>query len=129
MLAGLLREALWPPAAVVVAAFVIGRLPAAHELWWLVHLLGGAALAYCYRRLTPLLGELRPLGRYVVAFAAACTTALGWELAEFALDQLLGSALQEGLMDTMSDLMLGVAGAAAYLACHALSASKGKAAR
>jgi hypothetical protein len=70
-----------------------------------------------------LLGELRPGGRYLLAFTAACSTALAWEIAEFMSDQLLGTALQEGNLDTMSDLMLGLAGAAAYLAWHALIAS------
>ncbi|MFN2646646.1 MAG: hypothetical protein ABR570_16795 [Burkholderiales bacterium] len=129
MLGRSLREALWAPALVVLAAFAIGRLPAADELWWLVHVAGGAALAHCYWRATPILGDLRPIGRYIVAFAGACSTALAWELAEFALDQWLGTVLQEGSVDTMSDLMLGVSGAAAYLACRALSASKAKAGR
>ena len=54
---------------------------------------------------------------------------MAWEFAEFILDETIGSDLQEGLMDTMSDLMLSVCGAAAYLAWHALTEWKAKAAR
>ena len=36
------------------------------------------------------------------------------------IDQLAGTGLQQGNFDTMSDLILGTAGAAAYLAWHAL---------
>src|SRR3982750_166008 len=132
MLIRLLREALWAPAAVVLLAFVLGRLPAV-DLWWLMHVAGGAAVAFCYLRLTALVGRRYGLAHagvgYVVAFALACSTALLWELAEFAVDETTGSDLQEGLMDTMSDLMLSVCGAAAYLAWQALSESKAQAAR
>jgi len=132
MLIRLLREALWAPAAVVLAAFILGRVPGI-DPWWLVHVVGGAAVAFCYLRLAALAGGrygLRHAGvRYLVAFALACSTALAWELAEFALDETIGSDLQEGLMDTMSDLMLSVCGAAAYLAWHAVTAWKGRDAR
>ena len=132
MLIRLAREALWAPAAVVLAALVLGRLPAV-DLWWLMHVMGGAAVAFCYLRLALLAGERYGLShagvRYVVAFALACSTALAWELGEFAVDETIGSDLQEGLMDTMSDLMLSVCGTAAYLAWHALTGWKAKAAR
>src|SRR3954471_14746045 len=63
MLIRLLREALWAPAAVVLLAFVLGRLPAV-DLWWLMHVAGGAAVAFCYLRLTALVGR-----RYGLAHA------------------------------------------------------------
>jgi hypothetical protein len=129
MLIRLLREALWAPAAVVLMAFVLGRLPSV-DLWWLMHVAGGAAVSFCYLRLTALVGWRYGLGhpgvRYLVAFALACSTALAWELGEFAVDETTGSDLQEGLMDTMSDLMLSVCGAAAYLAWHAITAWQAK---
>ena len=132
MLSRLLREALWAPAAIALAAFVLARVPGL-DLWWLLHLAGGAAVAFCYLRLIALAGHrfgtMHAGVRYVLAFALACSTSLAWELAEFALDETLGSDLQEGLMDTMSDLMLSVCGAAAYLAWQALSESKAQGAR
>ena len=124
MLRRLLREALWAPAAIVAASLVLGRLPARVDLWWLVHVAGGAALAFCYLRAIaiarPRLGELRAAAKYLLAFALACTTALAWEIAEFIVDQLAGMALQQGNFDTMSDLIFGTVGAAAYLTFHAV---------
>jgi hypothetical protein len=123
----LLREALWAPLLIVLASLALGRVLAAQDLWWLMHVLGGAAVAFCYLRATriagALLGDLRIGTRYVLAFTAACSTALAWEMLEFTSDQFFGTDLQEGEMDTMSDLLLSVAGAAAYLAWHALIAS------
>src|SRR3982751_6886700 len=85
--ARLLREALWAPLAIVLASIVLGRVLAAEELWWLVHILGGAALAFCYLRAIGIadgaLGRLRGAGRYLLAFSATCSTALAWEIVEF----------------------------------------------
>ena len=134
MLLRLLREAFWAPAAVALAAFFLGRVPGI-DPWWLMHVVGGVAVAFCYLRTTALIGWryglAHPGVRYVLAFALACSTALAWELGEFAIDEVLGAALQEGLHDTMSDLMLSVSGAAGYLAIiTALTPnSKAKAAR
>src|SRR2546423_6306234 len=86
------------------------------DAWWLAHVVGGAALAFWFSRLA----RIDVPWRYVVAFALACTGALAWEAGEFAIDQVLGTALQEGNLDTMSDLLLSVSGAAAYLSLAAL---------
>jgi len=124
MLARLLREALWVPVAIVLASMALARLPVRLDLWWLAHLAGGAALGFCYLRAIAIacakLGALRPAGAYLLAFALSCTTALAWEMGEFTIDQLAGTGLQQGNFDTMSDLILGTAGAAAYLGWHAL---------
>ena len=126
----LLREALWAPLLIVLGSLALGPLLAAQDLWWLMHVLGGAAVAFCYLRAIAVagsaLGELRVGTRYVLAFTAACSTALGWEMLEFVSDELFGTTLQEGLMDTMSDLMLSVAGAAGYLAMHATHRIRGQ---
>ena len=123
--ARLLREALWAPLAIVCLSLVLGPVLAAQDLWWLVHVAGGAALGLCYLRASRIaLPNVQPAVSYLLAFTAACSTALGWEMLEFTSDQLFGTALQEGLLDTMSDLMLGVAGAAGYLAWHALIANQ-----
>ena len=120
-----LREGLWAPTAIVALSVVVARLPQADDLWWLLHFLGGASLAFCCLRLARITGALR----YVLAFTVACTAALGWELAEFAIDQVAGTSLQEGRVDTMSDLLLSVCGAALFLAFAAITAWKAPAAR
>jgi hypothetical protein len=128
MVRRLLREALWAPALIVLVAVALAHLPRAPDWWWLLHIVGGAAVAFCYLRAiriaNPLLGVLRPAGAYLLAFALACTTALGWEIGEFIVDQLAGTTLQQGNYDTMSDLILGIAGAAAYLAGQSIRGSR-----
>jgi hypothetical protein len=110
----------WAPVAVLILAWCIGRTQVAHDLWSWLHLLGGAALAFFFLGCIDALRATHPLARYAVAFAFACTGALGWELMEFGIDQVWGTHLQEGLLDTMTDLMLGVSGAALYLGYAAL---------
>ena|SRR2546423_906898 len=116
-----LREALWAPAAIVALNVIVAWLPDPGELWSLLHFLGGAAAAFCVFQIARLaMPQLRVL-RYVLAFALACSTALAWEFAEFAIDQVAGTVLQEGLVDTMSDLLLSVCGAALFLSFAALA--------
>ena len=122
----MLRRMAWAPLAVLILAWCIGRTRIAPDLWSSLHLLGGAALAFFFLGCIDVLSATHPLARHVAAFAFACTGALAWELMEFALDQLFGTHLQEGLLDTMSDLMLGVCGAALYLGFAALPRGKRK---
>jgi hypothetical protein len=128
MVGRLLREALWAPALIVLAALVLAHLPRAPDWWWLLHIVGGAAVAFCYLRAIriarPVLGVLCAAAAYLLAFALSCTTALGWEIGEFTVDQIAGTTLQQGNFDTMSDLILGVAGAALYLGFHAIRNSR-----
>jgi hypothetical protein len=123
----MLRRTAWAPLAVLLVAWCLGHTRIAHDLWSSMHLLGGAALAFFCLGCIDALRAARPLARYAVAFAFACTGALGWELMEFAIDQTWGTQLQEGLLDTMSDLMLGVGGAALYLGYAALPGREGQA--
>ena len=123
MIARLVQPA-WAPASVFLLSFVVGQMSFARDVWWLFHLAGGAALGFFFLRSIDLFRAVRPAVRYGVAFAFACTAALGWELAEFALDQLFRMRLQEGLLDTMSDLMFAVCGAALYLGYVAFSESR-----
>lgn len=107
----------WAPLAVLAASFPLAATPYAESAYPPLHLLGGMALAYFFRRAVRLayLGW-PPVLSSLVAFALACTGALAWEIAEFAADFVLGTRLQEGLLDTMTDLILAAAGAAAWLA-------------
>jgi hypothetical protein len=121
------RTAWWAPLAVLILAWCVARTQVAHDFWSALHILGGAALAFFFLGCIDALRAVHPLARHAVAFAFACTGALGWELMEFAIDQVCGTRLQEGLLDTMSDLMFGVGGAALYLAYAALPLGKRKA--
>ncbi len=107
----------WAPLAVLLASFPFANTRYAESAYSVLHLLGGAALAWFFRRALRILHRGWPPGlSSLVAFALACTGALAWEIAEFAIDFVFGTKLQEGLLDTMTDLILAAAGAAAWLA-------------
>jgi hypothetical protein len=101
------------------------RAPYRPEIFSLLHFLGGAAVAYFFMHL--LLGAERWFGKpkpivcYAASFALACTAAVFWEIGEYACDSLLGTAMQDGLGDTMGDLIFSALGAAVSLALVALS--------
>ena len=121
----LLREAAWAPIAVLILGAIIVRLPDARELYWPLHVFGGAALAFFFFQAIGIaagsLGRLAPLGRYLMAFALACTVAVLWEIGEFIWDDIAGTQLQEGLADTMIDLICGLCGAGVALGLIAAS--------
>ena len=107
----------WAPLAVLLASFPFANTRFAESAYSLLHLLGGVALAWFFRRAVRIVHRGWPPGlSSLVAFALACTGALAWEIAEFAIDFVFGTKLQEGLLDTMTDLILAAAGAAAWLA-------------
>ena len=123
----LLREALWAPAAIVALNVVVAWLPDPGYLWSLLHFLGGAAAAFCVFQIARIAApELRVL-RYVLAFALACSAALAWECAEFAIDQVADTLLQfDEKTDSQHtrDLLLSVCGAALFLSFAALAEVK-----
>jgi hypothetical protein len=107
----------WAPLLVLLVSFPVAAMPFAESIYPVLHLLGGASLAYFFRRAVRLVHRAwPPVLSSLVAFSLACTGALAWEIAEFAVDFAFHTTLQEGLFDTMTDLILAVAGAAAWLA-------------
>jgi hypothetical protein len=76
-------------------------------VWWdgAAHLLVGALLGLAVARS----GPWRSRASTVVAVAAL---AIGWEIAESVSDTALGTNFAPGVADTLSDLALGVTGAA-----------------
>ena len=117
-----LRQAGWAPLAVFAASLPIAHTSFAERVYPVLHLLGGAALAYFFRRAVRLAYTGWPtLLSSLVAFSLACTGALAWEIGEFGIDFLFGTHLQEGLLDTMTDLILAASGAAAWLALRRCS--------
>ncbi|HEV8700428.1 MAG TPA: hypothetical protein VGV60_04045 [Candidatus Polarisedimenticolia bacterium] len=116
----LAREAAWAPGAVLVLHLVAGAL-FGHEPFVdpVMHLLGGIAAAFFFRRAASvagfLLGAPTRLGSDLLAFGLTNVAALFWEIGEFALDQLARTNTQGDLGNTMRDLMFGVTGAALYL--------------
>lgn len=88
--------------------------------WWDVLLHGGSALGIGLIAFVILLmlyqGEkitARPVVISFFAFSFAVAIGALWEIVEFTIDQFLGTNLQKsGLVDTMWDLIVDVAGAA-----------------
>jgi hypothetical protein len=116
-LARAIRETGWAPLTVLVVSFPVAQTAFAESVYPLLHLLGGAALAYFFRRAVRLVHHAwPPVLSSIVALSLACTAALAWEFAEFAVDFFFRTTLQEGLLDTMTDLILAATGAAAWLA-------------
>jgi hypothetical protein len=117
----LAREAAWAPGAVLVLHLVAGAL-FGHEplVDPVMHLLGGIAAAYFFRRAASvagfLLGAPTRLGSDLLAFGLTNAAALFWEIGEFVLDHLARTTTQGDLENTMRDLMFGVTGAILYLA-------------
>jgi len=82
-----------------------------------VHFFGGLSIAYMVSGLYQLLplSEGKP-GRVVILelvliFSLTAVAAVFWEIGEYATDQLLGTTVQVGLLDTMEDLVAGMMGA------------------
>ena len=107
----------WAPLAVLLASFLFANTRYAESAYSVLHVLGGVALAWFFRRAVRIVYRgWPPVLSSLVAFALACTGALAWEIAEFAIDFVFGTTLQRGLLDTMTDLILAAGGAAAWLA-------------
>lgn len=117
----LLRVAAWAPIFVLILHAIVLRTPWRLSLDWLLHFLGGASTAYflfyAARLLPQVLGHLRMLTHYMLAFGLTCAIAVGWEVVEFSSDQILGTQVQQSLVETMRDLICGVLGAVFSLVC------------
>ncbi len=110
-----LARALWPPFAVVAVHDGIARLFNHYSILDPgFHFFGGVAGAYCLATLLRLFPSVRlaswlrtPTAIVAITFGVA----LLWEGAEWASDVFLGTHIQEGWLDTGSDLVLGFLGA------------------
>lgn len=118
-------EAAWPPAIVVLLCFPMVWAGLSTKVDWILHLLGGAAVAFCFHRMAtlaaPIIGVLRPLTQALLAFGLSCAAALVWEFGEFFSDRYFATHAQYGLSDTMYDLLYGFLGAFLCIAVFFLS--------
>ncbi len=119
------RRALWLPASVFVVHVVASRFFLAYEFFPRLdipmHLLGGVAIGFLWyvaletasaRRLVR-----RPerVVRMVLLFSLVCAAAVFWEFAEWVSDHTIGTHAQQGLEDTLKDMLLGIIGGVAFL--------------
>ena len=123
--AALLLRAGWAPVAVLIAHQVLSRSAYRQSLDFAMHFSGGMAIAYflyhALRLFSPLLGELRLLGRYLFTFALACTIGLFWEFGELFSDVFLRTRIQRSIGETMRDLFADTTGALLALTLVALA--------
>jgi hypothetical protein len=114
------REALWAPMAVMIFHGVAGKI-FGHEPYVdpIMHFSGGVAAAFFFRRACLIgpefFGQPSRLGIDLLAFGLTCAAALFWEFGEFIGDQLRGTNVQRGLVNTMRDLFLGTLGGTVFI--------------
>jgi hypothetical protein len=103
----------WAVAAKIFHAYILYP--------WLdipTHFLGGIAIAYFFAgaigQLSPSLGTTPRVVKAAAALGLTALAALVWEFLEFISDQFLGSHLNLGVTDTLSDLFYGTIGGLVY---------------
>ena len=88
-----------------------------------MHFLGGIAIAFFFWRAGSLashsgvIGTINRTGLGVIVFGLTCSAAVFWECAEYLSDQYLGTRAQLGLTDTLGDMVVGITGGIAFVAC------------
>jgi len=111
----LLLRAGWAPIAVLILHAIVIRTSFRQPLDFTMHFCGGAAIAYfmfeAQQVFQRVLGTPTAFGRYLIAFALACTVGVFWEFGEFFSDAFLHTHIQGSLPETMSDLIADATGA------------------
>ena len=84
------------------------------------HFFGGAACAYLFdvglAHAEPLIGRVHIAIRVALALSLTALCAVIWEFLEFLSNLFLGSRLNLGVTDTLSDLFFGIFGATVLVA-------------
>jgi hypothetical protein len=118
-----LRQAAWAP-LLVLGPVVIGEaiFNAFTRFPWIdipAHFFGGIAVTYFFwcasANAQSIAGHVPKVSYAVFAFGCTASMALLWEIFEFLLDRFLGTHMQHGPRDTLSDIFFGLAGSVAYL--------------
>jgi hypothetical protein len=120
------REAAWPPAALVIfhliALCVFDAYIRFPPLDLPMHFLGGVVCGYFLHRASlnasacGIFAPYNALTHHLLVFALTCSVTVFWEFAEFTSDHLFGSHTQLGLTDTIRDMLIGTLGGVATLA-------------
>jgi hypothetical protein len=104
---------------VLIFHALIAKTSLRQPLDFAMHFSGGAAIAYflfeAQEHFQSFLGRPSSFGRYLFAFALACTAGLFWEFGELFSDGFLHTHIQKSLYETMSDLIADTAGATTSL--------------
>ena len=122
------REAGWVPWLVFAFYVVAAKGSNAYIAYpWLdipTHFCGGAAIAYfllaAITHVQTLLGNIPRAIRHLLAFSMTAVVAVVWEFLEYSSDVLLGTKMNLGVADTLSDLFFGLLGATVVVMVAAL---------
>lgn len=117
------RQAAWAPLAVFVFYAVAAKGFNAYILYpWLdmpTHFCGGLAITYFYlvagTHSQALTGRIPKPVHLLMALGLTAITAVVWEFLEYSSDVMLGTKMNLGVADTLSDLFFGLAGGAAMV--------------
>ena len=112
------RQAAWAPLTVFVFYAVAAKVFYAYLAYpWLdmpTHFAGGMAITYFYlaaiAHAQDLLGTIPRLIQRLLALGLTALTAVVWEFLEYLSDRLFGTLMNLGVVDTLMDLFLGLAG-------------------
>jgi hypothetical protein len=114
------RSGFWAPLTVFLAHVILSLTFNAYERVPVVdipiHFLGGMAIAFFCSRTLDILGDyaivdrVDDLLRAVLLITLTATAAVFWEFAEYVSDRVFGTRAQEGLEDTLFDMLLGILG-------------------
>ena len=132
----IVRHTLWFPSLVlfvhVILALVLDVYAYLPPLDKALHLVGGLAIAFSVWRGIVILcesGLLQPLVAGLKVFlvlAFTFTAAVMWELAQLVSDHTIGTYSQQGLNDTLLDMLYGIMGSLIFVAWKGLIPSRAK---
>ena len=125
-----LRELLHPLIVAYIAIAIGADAVRAYGYWpdldVPMHYAGAVALTFALDRSVARAYEfrvLKPIGRWQRAlgvFALVCMVSMFWEIGEYLSDRYLGTHAQAGLDDTMTDMIIDIAGSLSFLLVRAI---------
>lgn len=113
------RRAAWAPATVfilyVLAASGFDLYIMFPNLDMATHFIGGVSISYFYliaiSNAKKLIGDIPVVIQFLLSISLTAMTAVVWEFLEFTSDMMLGTKLNLGVSDIISDLFFGISGA------------------
>jgi hypothetical protein len=104
----------WAPLGVVVIHLTLAHYGLTHRFDHLLHLLGGASIAYflfgLLASLPSLFASTPSWAQYLLVFTTTCTVAVFWEFAEFASDRFLGEPTEQHGREVIGQLVIARSG-------------------
>jgi hypothetical protein len=126
------QQAAWAPLAVFICYAVAAKGFNAYLLYpWLdmpTHFCGGVAITYFFLAGTAhsqvLIGRIPRIIQLLLSLGLTALTAVVWEFFEFSSDAVLGTKMNLGVRDTLSDLFFGLLGGVVMVAVAAVLTKK-----